>query len=103
MISIVTCSKLCFFVQSFRDSLSTSYKSSTQAKKLRRRQIQTKLDDEIENFLKYNQDVAGRMKGLARRASSGGEFSTSKAITVHKLYPLILSDSSKQHQMQKWR
>ena len=49
--------------QSFRDSLSSQYRSSTKAKKRRRKEEVTKLDDEVGEFVQTNcKDISNQIK-----------------------------------------
>jgi hypothetical protein len=59
--------------QSFRDLLHTKYKSSTKAKKHRRREQQAKFGDEVDHFMKSAGSVAEKIEEITSQAKRDGK------------------------------
>ena len=60
--------------QTMRDMLHTKYKSSTKSKKHRRKEIQAKQNDEIDDFLSLNcPDITERVKQLSLKSKTEGK------------------------------
>jgi hypothetical protein len=62
---------------SLRDLLHSRYRSSTKAKKIRRKEVTVQMDDAV-GFILSNEDVARRMKHVTKEARRGGKFLSSR-------------------------
>ena len=58
--------------ESLRDLLGVKYKSSTKAKKIRRKEVTVKMSDDVDELIMTNEHVRARMKRLADDISRGG-------------------------------
>ena len=57
---------------SLRDLLGCKYKSSTKAKRIRRKEVTVQMSDDVDALIMTNVNVARRMKRLAEDISRGG-------------------------------
>ena len=69
------CTNMCSSgVFSLRDLLGCKYKSSTKAKKIRRKEVTVKMSDDVDALIMTNGNVAKRMKRLSEDISRGGTY-----------------------------
>ena len=59
---------------SLRDLLGCKYKSSTKAKRIRRKEVTVQMSDDVDALIMTNVNVARRMKRLAEDISRGGTY-----------------------------
>ena len=58
--------------QCLRDSLHTKYKSSTKAKKRRRKQMESKMVDDVDRFMESNHLAASTMEQISKKKAKAG-------------------------------